>query len=364
MKKNCINKFILFCLPLLLAFLGACSAKDGGTSATTALHRPDAMDSAIRHTPTIQAAKGLRVFPLELSGKISYDSRNNTSMSSRVSGRIERLAIKYNYQRVHKGQLLFEIYSPELLSAQQELLLLHNSKETALLQAAMQKLQYLGMRPQQVQDILKTGKVRYRIPVYCHANGYILETGTIADQATDNSPIRLQEGQYVHAGTPLFSIYTNTDLIAEFTFPSQWAQQVNVGKKLLFQGIDQADKNNIGTIALVQPSFKAGENFGIARVYLKGIDFPVGQLLKGLVACTAQEGFWVPRQAVVQLGDKAVVFKQENDSFQALPVQTGITTPEAVQILSNIEDWKLAKHAAYLVDSEDFIRTTQIQGDE
>jgi len=406
MKRNCINKLAIGCLFLLI---GACTPNKNNTTDAGA-HEHSTVDSGIRQlaqatnqqviaqVATVQAKKGLKVFPVQVTGRVSYDSRNNTSISSRVSGRLERIYIKYNYQPVRKGQLLFEIYSPELVSAQRELLLLRNSRQQALMRSATQKLQYLGMSAQQVQHVLKTGTVLYRIPIYSTASGYILEknksgSATSATDATtvnadnagemdamgapstsimqapsstspESSPVLLREGQYVNAGQGLFTIYTNTDLIAEFAFPPVWATKVLVGKKILFQNIDQPGKSYQEEIGLIQPTFNAGENFSIARVYLKGIKLPVGQLLKGMLAFSEKESFWVPKQAVIQLGNTAVVFKKENGVFKAIPIRTGIYTQDEVQIISNIEHWQLAKNASYLVDSEDFVLTDKKAGDE
>ncbi|GAA4807001.1 hypothetical protein GCM10023231_40240 [Olivibacter ginsenosidimutans] len=392
----------------MLLLVTACTPNRDHTT-DQKVHTHNTVDSSVRQlaqatnqqvvaqVATIQAKKGLQVFPVQVTGKVNYDSRNNTSISSRVSGRLERIYVKYNYQPVHKGQLLLEIYSPELVSAQRELLLLRNTQQQALMLAAMQKLQYLGMSTQQVQQVLKTGTVLYRIPIYSTASGYILEkskpvsaapaanssiiTGNAEEMDAMNasstasmqpppptrlesSPILLREGQYVNTGQGIFTIYTNTDLIAEFAFPSKWATKVFVGKKILFQNIDQPQESYQGEIGLIQPTFNAGENFSIARVYLKGIKLPVGQLLKGTLAFSEKEGFWVPKQAVVQLGNTAVVFKKEQGIFKAVPIQTGISTQEEVQVISNIEHWQLAKNAAYLVDSEDFVLTDKRVGDE
>src|SRR5690606_24751315 len=126
--------------------------------------------------PAISPETGTRIFSVEVKGQITYDTRNQTSVSSRVSGRIEKLYIKYNYQPVRKGQVIMEIYSPDLAAAQRELLYIARSgNDENMLSRAKQRLSLLGMQPAQIDQVLKTGKVLYRVPVYSTASGYILE---------------------------------------------------------------------------------------------------------------------------------------------------------------------------------------------
>jgi hypothetical protein len=371
-------------------------------------HRVIQMDSNIRQlakptnqqviarTPTIQASHGFKVFPVNVTGRITYDSKNNTSVSTRVNGRIEHIGIKYNFQVIRKGQLIVTLYSPELVAAQRELLMLNNTQNERLVQSAIQKLQYLGMNYQQIQKVLQTKSVLYRIPVYSPANGYILEqtitpatpsaaatmatntdngmgsmngsspsaSNTSSSRSEATQPVLLREGQYVNAGQTLFTIYTNSDLIGEFALPPNLTSKIQKGKKILFQSIDEENTLYQGEIGLIQPTFNIGENFSLARVYLKGVELPVGQLLRGTFAITEKQGYWLPKEAVVPLGNKSVVFKKEGNAFQPTSIQTGVYTADKVQILSNIQDWQVAKNASYLVDSEDFIAADKIKNHE
>src|SRR5690554_6398053 len=184
----------------------------------------------ISSIPTVRADSGPVLLSVEVPGKITYDARNQTDLASRVSGRIERLHIKYNYQPIKKGQLIMEIYSPDLAAAQRELLLISASDDKGdLLQRAKQRLILLGMSAAQIEKIIKTGEVNYRIPVYSNASGFIIEKSVssnsnilIGNNISDGmsmttSNILLREGQYVNAGQALFSINRTGSLLAEFS---------------------------------------------------------------------------------------------------------------------------------------------------
>jgi hypothetical protein len=337
--------------------------------------------------PAIQPESGTRIYASEVNGIITYDTRNQTSISSRVGGRVERLLIKYNYQPVRKGQLILEIYSPDLAAAQRELFYVaHNSPE--MLAGAKQRLQLLGMQPGQINQVLKTGNILYKVPVYSNSDGYILEktasgpastpavmaatsapsgdgmggmgagaSGAPAPAAPAASPVLLREGQYVSAGQSLFTIYQANALVAEFAFPSQLASRIKRGQKLLFFPTSDDNAMQSGSIGLIEPVFRDGVNFTLARIYLRDHNFQVGQLLYANVPIVYTEGWWLPKKAVWRLGNQSIVFRKEKDVYVPVVVETGISAKDMIQVNTNIADWKVASNASYLVDSESFIKT-------
>src|SRR5690606_28571013 len=136
-------------------------------------------ERVIATLPTISAEEGTRIFSEVVAGAVTYDTRKQASLASRVAGRIERLNISYNYQPVKKGQLIMEVYAPDLVAAQRELLLVAQGKaDPEMLQRASQKLRLLGMQESQIDQVLRSGKIAYRVPVYSSRSGYILEKST------------------------------------------------------------------------------------------------------------------------------------------------------------------------------------------
>lgn len=339
--------------------------------------------------PVIRAEYGTKIFTAEAQGVINYDTRNEHSVASRVSGRIERLLIKYNYQPVRKGQLIMEIYSPDLAAAQQELLFLqHSETDQSMLERAKQRLILLGMNNSAVNQLLKTRKVNYRIPIYSHLDGFILEksaaasvaipstavppsggdgmssmggggSATPAAPATSipiNSPVMLREGQYVGAGQSLFTIYNASSMLAEFSLKPALSSHIKKGDKLMFY--KTADKSTIqhANIGMIQPVFKNGENFTIARTYLHKSAFRIGELLTAKIPVLLAASWWLPESAIVSLGDKKLLFKKEGNVVIPKTVRTGVTIAGLVQITEDISNWEISKNAAYLVDSESFIK--------
>jgi Cu(I)/Ag(I) efflux system membrane fusion protein len=337
--------------------------------------------------PVIKAGYGTRIFTEEVQGIINYDTRNENSVASRVSGRIERLLIKYNYQPVRKGQLIMKVYSPDLAAAQQELLFLqHSETDQSMLERAKQRLMLLGMNNSAINQLLKTRKVNYSIPIYSSADGYILEksatsvaapsaiapssggdgmsnmgggsatTAIPVASAPSNAPVMLREGQYVSAGQSLFTIYNAGSIIAEFSFKPALASLIKKGDKLIFYKTSDKSTVQNATIGMIQPVFKNGENFTIARIYLNKSNFRIGELLTAKIPVLLAASWWLPETAIVSLGDKKVLFKKEGNVVIPKTVSTGVTIAGMVQITEDISNWEVSKNAAYLVDSESFIK--------
>ncbi|WP_343746390.1 efflux RND transporter periplasmic adaptor subunit [Chitinophaga sp.] len=397
MRNNYIvNINILPVAALVLLGLAACQRKPAQTHATGHAQTPDSSITALTQPvnarviatiPVIKATSGTRIHTAEVSGVITYDTRRQTSIASRVGGRIERLLVKYNYQPVSKGQLIMEIYSPDLAAAQRELLLVAK-QDGPLLSAARQRLQLLGMQPAQIDQVLKTGRILYRIPVYSNANGYILEQSSAAvptatapvaaapagdgmssmggggsaptaatPAAPANTPVMLREGQYVNAGQSLFTIYQADNLVAEFSFPSTLASKIKTQQRLLLYPVHDKNAMQPGTIGLIEPVYRNGQNFMLARVYLGAHPFRAGQLLTASIPLVYHEGWWLPAKAVYRSGNQSLVFRKTGGAFTPVAVTTGATVAGMVQVTSNIAGWEVASNAAYLVDSESFIKT-------
>jgi len=348
-------------------------------------------EQVISRIPLIRAQKGSSIYMREVQGRVTYDTRNQITLASRVSGRIEKLYIKYNYQPVKRGQLIMEIYSPDLAAAQRELLLIQASgDEDGMLQSAKQRLMLLGMDQAQINKVLRTGQIAYTIPIYSNATGFILEKqaanavppptpmstsavntgmddmvsgGATSIQSSQtaatqvNSAVLIREGQYLNAGQNIFTIYRTGDLVVEFSLSPTVVSQLNKQAKVLIQRTANKEQTLTGKIGLIQPVFNAGENFVIARVYLEGSGLQPGELVTGQIPFVTEKGLWLPKEAVVSIGNQSVVFKKEGRVFIPKTVKTGITQNNQIQVFGELSEWDLAKNAYYLIDSESFIKT-------
>lgn len=346
-------------------------------------------EQIISSIATINAESGSRIFNMNVQGVVAYDARDQQSISSRVGGRIERMYIKYNYQPVRKGQLIMEIYSPDIVAAQRELIYLSKSADDAgLIQKARQRLLLLGMQPAQINQIVNSGKPYYRLPVFSNVSGYIVEKnkggalsveesnalpsvegmGGMNDNSTevistplpsfDATPVMIREGQYVSAGETLFTVYKDNSLVAEFSIDPPRASEIKVGQKMVYYPVADLHDVKTGVIGLIEPTQRNGRTFSVARMYLSQSNLRPGQLLSAKIPVVLNHTFCLPEKSVWLLGTKAVVFKKVNGVFIPEQVQTGLKTEGLIEIKSQIGDWEIAANASFLVDNESFIRTT------
>lgn len=312
---------------------------------------------------------------LFLNGVVNYNTNNINTISSRLAGRIEKLYVKYNYQMISKGQKIMEIYSPELAAAQQELLYLKNKEEFTLLDRAKTKLRLLGVTEKQMNEVIKSGKVNDQFTVFSPVSGYIMEAslentpniksslGNKMESGTSlstikNTEINILEGQYITIGEDLFKVYNAEEVWAEFYSNKDEFNQIRVGNST--QIIQKNGQTTQAKIDLLQPYFNEGQNYSVARVYLKNTNhsFRVGELLNGKIIKPEKTGFWIPKKATYQLGQKTIVFIKKGNILKPKEVIASEKTINKFLIKAGLQEGdEIAENASYLIDTESFIKT-------
>jgi len=329
--------------------------------------------------------------PVGVTGVITYDTRNTYAIPVRFGGRIEKLYLKYNYQPVRKGEVIMEIYSPDLVTAQRELIFLasKHAEHSDMIDAAKQKLFLLGLTEKQVENIISKGKENYSFPVLSPYDGYIVESSvredasamgaqassvgnragsgmgsgmqptsaTAATPVTQGSQVSIREGMYVAAGQSLFKVIDQTRLWAELNISGTHAGQIRKGDKikLSVKGVSDTVR---ATVDLIQPFFSEGKQFLQVRSYLqdKKNNLRVGQLVTATIT-HASQALWVPKPAVLDLGVQQIVFLKNNETFQPYKVKTGLQTDAWIEVIEGLdESSEIAENAQFLIDSESFIK--------
>jgi Cu(I)/Ag(I) efflux system membrane fusion protein len=140
---------------------------------------------------------------IRLAGKVEYDETRLSYITAWVPGRIERLYVDYTGVRIKKGEHLVQIYSPELITAQQELLLglkMLKGKSGGLRKSSLrnvestrEKLRLWGLTQKQIKNVEKTGKVSDRTTIYSPISGIVIHKNGV-------------EGEYLKTGTRIYTI--------------------------------------------------------------------------------------------------------------------------------------------------------------
>lgn len=325
--------------------------------------------AVVSDIPVTVLQQGSQFPTIEALGRVDYDTRRTQTIAARFSGRIEKLYFKFRYQHVRAGDKIMDIYSPELVTAQQDLLfVLHNDPtNSTLLDAAKTKLQLLGMDGRQLQQVTHSGKPLYKITVYTPYTGHIHEAGsmiapTASDASNDMGELPLKEGMYVQKGQTLFQLYNTDQSWIILNLYAGSASQIKVGSAVAITAETAPDQPFNATINYIEPFYRQDSKTLTARVYFNNADkmLPIGSQVKAIIRGAAAQGAWLPREAVLSLGLHQVVLKRENGLFQVSAVQTGIITGSLVQITGGLtaQD-SVAADAQYLMDSESFIKTKQ-----
>ncbi|MBD3183700.1 HlyD family efflux transporter periplasmic adaptor subunit [Candidatus Poribacteria bacterium] len=187
-------------------------------------------------------------------GVMDYNETKIAYASTRVSGWIQKLYVNFTGTSVKKGQRLLDIYSPELLVAQEEFLLavknlqklngsqIETVKQTLeqTLQAAESRLELLGLTKQQIQDIREHGKVRTELPLYSPISGTVVH-------------LNVYKGQYMNRGTHLYRIadLSNLWLLADiYEYEMPW---VSVGQDVIITIQSMPGKEFHGSVIFIYP---------------------------------------------------------------------------------------------------------------
>lgn len=309
-------------------------------------------------------------------GFVSYDTRAVGTLSARVAGRIERLYVKYRFEPIRAGQKIMDIYSPELLTAQQNFIfLLKNDPENKdFINAAKDKLLLLGMSSEQLRQVAATRKALFTLSVYSRYSGHIHEATGMMN--TENAPsgamnnasiateeLQLKEGMYVSKGQTVFSIYNPGRSWALLNFYADNQALVKKGDKVLITPETATEKAFNGKIDFIEPVFRKENKTITARVYFNNapLQIPIGSQVKAKIFAGDVEGAWLPKEAVVSLGMNKVVFVKAGAGFTARQVATGFAINNKIQIRKGLsENDSVAINGQYLIDSESFIKSKEL----
>jgi Cu(I)/Ag(I) efflux system membrane fusion protein len=305
-------------------------------------------------------------------GYLDFDTRTFNNIASRFSGRIEKLYIKYAFHEIHRGQRIFDIYSPELVTAQQDLIFIgkNSPMETQLISAAKQKLLLQGLTNEQVNQVVKTGKAFYSLPVYSPYDGHVHDVAHSqmsgsADQkaATDfsgNLPLAIKEGMYIEKGQTLFNVVDPHRLWAIIKIDRSDMDALKLNQPVNISLPDQPGKLLAGKVNFIEPVLQTGDKTTSIRVYLDNMDhdLKVNSLVKAEIKTGQTKGLWIPRSALVDLGRTQIVWLKKGAAYQAHQVSTGLVNGNEIQITKGlVVTDSLAFNAQYLTDSESFIKT-------
>ena len=290
-----------------------------------------------------------------LSGKIVPNDENNAVQASYFDGRLERLHVNYEGQKIQKGQLLATIYSPNLVAAQQELLTTATLKESqpALYEAVRNKLKLWKLSDAQIAAIETTGKVKDNFPIYATVTGTVTE-------------VTAREGDYVKQGQPILKVSNLTTVWAEFDAYENQISSLKVGQKIKVVSNAYAAKEFEATVSFVDPILSNATRTVIVRAILKNTDdlFKPGMFVTGKISGDNnhnEDVITVPASAVMWTGERSLVYVKtsvDQPIFEMREVKINGRNGENISIASGLQHGEeIVTNGTFTIDA-----AAQLQG--
>jgi len=286
---------------------------------------------------------------------LDFAENNRKVISAYFSGRIEKLFVDKTGDYIKKGDPLFEIYSPELVQAQNDYLIAMSKKDmnASLVAAARKKLEILGLIPEQIHQLEKTQEVKITTTFYSPVSGTVIEK-------------KIQEGMYVNEGTQVYDVADLSSLwnIAEVYESDLHAVKVGSEVKLKVKAFPGEEFK--GRVSLIYPVVNAQARTVKVRSLIANATGKLKPQMYGETVFSNHLGknLVVPVDAVIIAGERSVVWVKTSDGmFEAHKVKVGVRVGEKYQILSglNVGD-EVAATGGFLIDSESQLKTDNGSG--
>ncbi|GAA3509995.1 hypothetical protein GCM10022393_23760 [Aquimarina addita] len=291
---------------------------------------------------------------LTLTGKIVENADATATQPAHFNGRIEKLYVTSLGEEVRRGQAIAQIYAPELVAAQQELLTAYKTRasQPALYNAVKNKFKNWKITEKQLEEIEKTREIKTNLTVFSHVSGVITE-------------ILVNEGAHIMDGYPIFKVSNLNTVWASFDMYENQISQVEKGQKLIIRTNAYPDKEIDAVISFIDPIVNTTTRTISIRAVLdnKKSIFKPGMFVEGIVVGInnkSEGSISIPKSAVLWTGERSVVYvkKQGAPIFEMKEVMLGNSERDMYQILEglNIGD-EIVTNGTFTVDA-----AAQLQG--
>lgn len=282
---------------------------------------------------------------LALSGKIETDETNAASIVSHIPGRIEKLYVRFTGEKIYRGQKIAAIYSPNLITAQKELLEAYKMKDVnpQLYEASLNKLRYWKIKESQIDNIIETQKIKESFDIFADHSGVVLKKN-------------VNVGDHLTEGEVLFTIQNLNQLWGVFEVYERDLQKIEKGQKITYTTPAFPNEKFKSKIEFIDPVIDPQTRTAEVRIAinnsqqkLKPEMFIEGQL--EVVRGSEQNNIVVPASAILWTGKRSVVYvrvpDQEMPTYEyrevALgekvdtyyPVEEGLSVGEEVVVNGN-----------------------------
>ncbi len=294
-------------------------------------------------------------------GTVVVDQSRQSMITARYSGYIDTLFANVEGQRIIAGQKLAAIYSPELVAAQEELILAQQldgdsrgavvpgvpEGNASLTESATRRMSSLGMSDGQIATLLRTGRVQRTVTLIAPTNGTLTTRGVV-------------QGQAVTAGMSLFAITDLSTVWIEVQLRASDVSHVRVGSTAEILLTGQSRGSIAGHVSYIYPTVDATSRTVTARVSLSNVDARLkpGMFATVRLASDARRALSLPESAIITTGDGAMVFVERSGtdgapSLMPQRVELGTVAGGFAEVLAGLDSGqRVVTSAQYLLESE------------
>lgn len=316
-------------------------------------------DGVVNISPAVENKLGVRssrvkrsklIMPIKTVGSIQFDESKISHIHSRVDGWIEKLYVSAAGDPVKKGQTLYELYSPDLVNAQEEYLAALRSGNKNLIHASTSRLFSLGLDKQQAARLRKNRRVDQRVKVIASQDGVVID-------------LKVRQGMHIKPSTEVLSIGSldSVWIIAEI-FERQ-SYLVKPGLDVEIELNAMPGKSWRGIVNHVYPQLNPNTRTLPVRIRLANLDHALkpNMLANLSIQAVAQtERLTIPLQALIKAGNHTRVVKALGDGeFKSVIVDTGFEgfdidgEERLIQVISGLSEGdNVVTSGQFLIDSE------------
>jgi Cu(I)/Ag(I) efflux system membrane fusion protein len=286
---------------------------------------------------------------------LDFVEQNRKTIPAKFNGRIEKLIVNKTGDYVKKGEALFEIYSPDLVQAQNDYLIaLSNKNQTnGLIESSIKKLELLGLTSIQIEDIKHSGQASLTVTYYSPVSGTVIEK-------------KVQEGMYVNEGTAIYELAELSTLwnIAEVNESDLSA--IKIGSKVKLKLKAYPGEEFAGKVTFIYPVINPQTRTVKVRSEFSSLNGKLKPQMYGetIFYSDAGLGLAIPADAIIFSGNRNVVWVKTSDGmFEARTVLIGEKYGDNYQILSGLNAGdEIAASGGFLIDSESQLKTGMSTG--
>lgn len=291
--------------------------------------------ASLANIQTMIVEEGQPIKTLYLQGKVQADERNIAEITARFGGRIEQLFVNYTGQLVKKGELLASIYSPDLVSAQKELLeaLAFKESRPALYASARTKLKLWDLKESQIRAIEESGQPQLSFEVYSPISGTV-------------SGRHITVGDYVKEGKGMFQIIDLSEVWLVFDAYESDLPWIKMNDEINFSLAALPGKEFSGNISYIDPFLNAKTRIVQIRAEVENADLSLkpemfaSGILKSRMADNTKE-ILIPQSALLWTGKRAVVYvkvpERESPTFIYREILLGPQAGNQYVVASGLE---------------------------